>query len=152
MNLPPAISFVTHACTGTTVTLLPGSVAQVCQAGDPLELTCITNGTIIRWSFTARNSLGRLTEYGPAFISAEDEAQQTEDIRVNSTTFTLMRTSARASSPLVSTMVINSVNRELNGTVVNCEDSWTSTTASTTIHYIDRSTYDDYIITSDLNV
>ena len=146
MNLPQAISliFVTHACTGTTVTLLPGSVAQVCQAGDPLELTCITNGTIIRWTFTARNSLGRLIEYGPTFISAQDEAQQRSEIRVNSTIFISMRTSARNRSPLISTMVINSISSDLNGTVVNCEDIGNSITVSTTIHYIDKSMYNDY--------
>ena len=32
-------------------TLLPGSLARVCQAGDPLELTCTTNGTSARWTF-----------------------------------------------------------------------------------------------------
>ena len=141
--------YVMHADTAT-VTILPGSVVRVCQARDPLEFTCTTNGTFIMWSFTARNSLGRLTEYGPTFINAEDKSQQTSVIRVNSSTFTFMRTSAQASSPLVSTLVINSssVNRDLNGTVVNCTDTGTSMTASTTIHYVDKSTsqYNNIII------
>jgi hypothetical protein len=118
-------------------------VVPACQAGDPLELTCTTNGiTFIRWNFTARNSLGKLREYGPAFINSEDESQQISVIRVNATTFTIMRTSARGSSPLVSTMVINPVNRDLNGTVVNCEDIGTSMTATTTLHYVDKSMHD----------
>ena len=83
----------------------------------------------------------RLTEYGPVFINAEDKSQQTSDLRVNSTTFTVMRTSAQASSPLISTMVINSASSDLNGTVVNCDNIGASTSASTTIHCITRMTY-----------
>ena len=46
-----------------------------------------------------------------------------------------MRTSDQGSLPLISTMIINSVNGYLNGTVVNCDDVGTSEsmTASTTI-------------------
>ena len=80
-----------------------------------------------------RNDQGRLQEY-PQFIS-QDGSQQTHNsvITVNSTTFTFMRTSAQGSSPLVSTLVINSVGSTLNGTTVRCEDAETSTTASSTI-------------------
>ena len=132
-----------------TVTLLPESVAQVCQVGDQLELICIINGTFMRWSVTARNSLGRLMEYGPTFVNAEDESQQVKDIRVNSLTFTSRRNSTQNSSPLVSTLLVminsSSVNRDLNGTVVSCTDFETSTTATTTIiHYVDDSTYNYY--------
>ena len=117
------------------VILSPGTVAPVCQDGDRLEMTCITNGTFIRWSITARNGLGRFQDYGPLFVRAEDASQQTSSITVNSTTFTTMRTSDQGSLPLISTMIINSVNGYLNGTVVNCDDVGTSEsmTASTTI-------------------
>ena len=48
---------------------------------------------------------------------------------------TSSRTSDQDSLPLISTMVVNPVNMNLNGTVVNCEDLGTSEsmTASTTI-------------------
>ena len=116
-------------------------MAPVCQAEDQLELTCITNGTFVRWSFTVRNDQGRLQEY-PRFIS-QDGTQQTHEsqITVNSTTFTFMRTSAQGSSPLTSTLVVNSVSSALNGTVVHCEDAETSMTATTTIHLFDTSMY-----------
>jgi hypothetical protein len=50
-------SFVYNAGT-ITVTLLPGSVVPIFQAGDPLELTCIINGTFIRWSVTVKEFTG----------------------------------------------------------------------------------------------
>ena len=124
-----------------TVTLSPGPVAPVCQAGDELQLTCSTNGTFIRWSFTVRNDQGRLQQY-QRFIS-QDGTRQTHEsvITVNSIIFTFMRTSAQGDSPLISTLVINSVNRDLNATTINCEDAETSMTASTTIRLFDMSTY-----------
>ena len=136
-----AIKFYYYA---DTVTLSPGGVTPVCQAGDPLKLICITNGSFIRWDITARNELGRFQDYGPLFVYAEDASQQTSSATVNSTTFTTVRTSDQDSSPLISTMVIDPVNRDLNGTVVNCEDVGTSM-ASATIHYIDESKYRNHI-------
>ena len=123
------------------VFLSPMAVAPVCQFEDPLLLTCSTNGTILRWIFTVRNYQGRLQEY-PRFVS-QDGTQQTQEseITVNSTIFTFMRTSAQGRTPLISTLEINSVNSELNGTVVNCEDVGTSMTASTTVRIFDLSTY-----------
>ena len=115
------------------------AVARVCQAGDEFELTCSTNETYLKWSFMARNRLGRFQEYGPRFIYSEDASQQTADIAVNSTIFTITRTSAQNSSPLISTLVINSVNRSLNGTVMKCEDVETTMPATTTIQFIDES-------------
>ena len=128
------------------VTLSPEAVAPVCQDGDPLELTCITNGSFMRWNITARNRLGTFQDYGPLFVSAEDATQQTSSATVDYSTFTTMRISDQGSLPLISTMVINPVNRDLNGTIVNCEDVGTSMThtasvASTTIHYVDKSMF-----------
>ena len=88
-----------------------------------------------------RNNQGRLQEY-PRFISRDGTEQAQESvIIVNSTTFTFMRTSGQGSSPLISTLVINSVNSELSGTVVNCEDVGTSMTAFTTVHILDLGMY-----------
>lgn len=81
-----------------------------------------------------RNEQGRLQEY-PRFIS-HDGAEQTSNVRVNLTTFTFTRTFA--SSPLISTLLIDSVSSTLNGTVVHCEDVGTSMTASTTIRIFDN--------------
>ena len=88
-----------------------------------------------------RNDQGRLQEY-LRFIS-QDGSQQTHKsgITVNSTTFTFMRTSAEGSSPLTSTLVVNSVSSALNGTIVHCEDAETSTTASTTVRFFDMRMY-----------
>ena len=72
-------------------------------------------------------------------INSHDGSQQISVIAVNSTSFTFMRTSAQGSSPLISTLVINSVSRDLNGTVVHCLDVGTSMITSTTIHLFDRS-------------
>ena len=83
-----------------------------------------------------KNEVGRFQEY-PRFISY-DGAEQTSNIRVNSTTFTFMRTSAQgSSSPLISTLLIDSVSSTLNGTVVHCMDVGASMTTSTTIHLYD---------------
>ena len=87
-----------------------------------------------------RNEQGRLQEYGPRFINSRDMSSQMSEIRVNSTVFTIMRTSAQGDSPLVSTLVVDSVSNNLNGTVVHCEDVSNSVTASTTIHLFDEST------------
>ena len=67
-------------------------------------------------------------------ITSQDVSEQVSMILMNSTTFTFMRTSSRGILPLVSTLVIDSVNRYLNGTEVYCDDVATSATASTTIH------------------
>ena len=72
-------------------------------------------------------------------INSQDGSQQMSVITVNSTTFTSMRTSAQGSSPLISTLVINSVSRDLDGTVVYCQDVGTSLTTSTIIHLFDTS-------------
>ena len=133
-----------------TVTLSPVTVAPVCQVGDQLELTCNNNETVIKWSFTVNNDQLRRTgllEY-PRFINTEDESQQISEVTVNSTIFTFMRISARGSLPMISTLVINSVSRNLNGTVVHCTDVGTSTTASTTIHLFGTSTWYSGILVS----
>ena len=114
------------------LTLSPGVVAPVCQAGDELELTCSTNSSFVRWMFTVGNAQGVPREY-QRNINSLDGPRQMTVIEVNSTTFTTMRTSAQGVSPLISTLVINSVSNDLNGTVVHCQDVGTSTTASTTI-------------------
>ena len=123
-------------CTGM-VTLSPTSVAIVCNVRDPLELTCNSTGSFIRWLMIVGNGEGILQEYSRTIISQEG-SQQVSMIELNSTTFTFMRTSSQGLLPLVSTLVIDSVSRYLNGTEVNCLDLVTTTTASTIIRLFDR--------------
>lgn len=78
------------------------------------------------------NEQGILQEY-QRNINREGGSQQASDVTVNSTTFTFMRTSAQDSLPLVSTLVISFVGRDLNGVVVHCIDVGASVTAMTTI-------------------
>ena len=119
------------------VTLSPSSVAPVCRVGDPLELTCSSSRSFSRWTFSVGNEQGVSQEYRRN-INSQDGSQQVSTIQVNSTTFTFMRTSSQGMLPLVSTLVINSVNRYLNGTEVQCLDVVSATTASTTIRLFDR--------------
>ena len=58
---------------------------------------------------------------------------------INNSTFTTSRLSGPNSLPLMSRMVVNPVNANLNGTVVNCFEGSSSTVsvATTTIRIID---------------
>jgi hypothetical protein len=122
------------------VTLSPTSVAPVCQVGDPLELTCSSTGSFIRWTITVSNEQGVPQEYRRS-INSQDASQQVSMIQVNSTSFTFMRTSDQGMLPLISMLVIDSVNRYLNGTKVYCLDVATSTNVSTTIRLFDMSMF-----------
>ena len=118
------------------VTLVPVVVAPVCQVGDQLELTCNTTGSFLRWSLTVGNEQGMVQEH-QRNINSQDESQQTSQVMVNSATLTFMRTSGQGISPLISTLVIDSVSSALNVTVVYCEDVGASIIASTTVLLFD---------------
>ena len=125
-------------CTGM-VTLSPTMVAPVCHVGDPLELTCTAPVQFIRWTILHVNEQGTFVEAASAQINSLDGNQMTER-EVNSSTFTFMRTSAPDTSPLISTVSVDSISIGLNGTVVNCSYIANPTTlASTTIQIIDNS-------------
>ena len=112
------------------------TVAPVCDVGDPLQLTCTASVQFISWSIMVINDEGRLEDI-TAFSNSIDTAQQSSSIVVNSSTFTFIRTSDQGSSPLVSTLTIDSVSMDLNGTVVRCMDANNRmTSASTTIHIL----------------
>ena len=121
--------------TGTVILSLV-SVAPVCQVGDQLELICNSTGSFLRWILTVGNDQGVPQEYRRN-INSQDGSQQMSMIEVNSTTFTFMRISDQGMLPLISTLVINSVSNDLNGTVIHCVDVGTSMTVSTTLHLID---------------
>ena len=126
-------------CAGM-VTLSPTPVDPVCREGDPLELTCNSTGSFIRWNFTVGNEQGVLLNY-QRIITSQGVSGLVSMILVNSTTFTFMTTSSQGMLPLVSTLVIDSVSRYLNGTEVYCDDVATSATASTTIHLFENSMF-----------
>ena len=137
-------------CAGM-VTLSPTSVAPVCRVGDPLELTCSSSGSFSRWTIRVGNEQGVTHEEYRWNINSQDVSEQVSMIELNSTTFTFMRTSSQGSLPLVSMLVIDSVNRYLNGTEVHCLDVIIATTASTTIRLFDMGTFVVYMVL-DLNI
>jgi hypothetical protein len=120
------------------LTLSPTSVAPVCRVEDPLLLTCTASTQFIRWNiFRANEEI-----IGSAQFNSRDANQMPSNIDVNLTTFTFTRTSAQGASPLTSTLSIDSVSIDLNGTVVRCTDvSNPMTSASTTIQIIDIGEY-----------
>ena len=116
-------------------------VAPVCHIGDPLEVTCTASVESIRWSiFRVINDQGTLSQItNSVLIDSMDDNQQ-KSSEVGSVTLTYARISAPGTSPLVSTLSIDSVSISLNGTVVNCSDvSNSMTSALTTIQIIDTS-------------
>jgi hypothetical protein len=101
------------------VTITPG-LAQVCE-GEQLELTCTTNEAFKVWNFVPPLINGQgVSILQDWFITSTDRSQQPQQLRVNSTTFTIMRTSQRNSSPLVSTMTIINSSSALNMKSVSC--------------------------------
>ena len=122
------------------VTISPMNVAPVCRVGDPLQITCTASVEFIRWSILQADEQGTLVK--PVIsgqINSLDDNQMSQRI-INSTTFTFTRTSAHEASPLISTLSLDSVNINLNNTVVCCADVANSmTSASTTIQINDIS-------------
>ena len=113
------------------------SVAPVCRAGEPLQLTCTASvESGIQWSVFRNNE----QTVSDVLITIGSANNQRTPITVDSVTFTHVRTSAQGASPLVSTLSIDSVSIALNGTVVNCGDlSNPMISTSTTIQIIDIS-------------
>ena len=108
------------------------NVAPVCHVGDPLQLTCTSSESGIKWSSIFQGS--------DVLITSGGANNQRTQVTVNSVTFTFMRTSDPGVSPLVSTLSIDSVNISLNGTVVRCADLMDPMiSATSTIKIIDVS-------------
>ena len=130
------------------LTLSPMTVAPVCRVGDTLQLTCTASGIAsesiqsIRWHISQVNEQGMLKEVTNSVLIDRSDDNQMKRRVVNSTTFTFMRTSAKDTLSLISTLSTDSVSIGLNGTVVRCTDvANPMTSASTTIQVIDISEY-----------
>ena len=114
-------------------------VVPVCHVGDPLQITCTASVEFMQWSIVVVNEHGMDEEITAIRNSLDFSSPPIERV-VNSTTFTITRTSAQGESPLISALSIDSVNISLNGTVVNCMDANSEmVSASTTIQIIDTS-------------
>ena len=122
------------------LTLSPMMVAPVCHVGDPLQLTCTASVEFITWSNFRVNEQGIIEEVISTVQINSRDANQLSQRVVNSAIFTYMRSSAQGESPLISTLSIDSVSVDLNGTVVRCGDLANPTTsASTTLQIVDTS-------------
>ena len=115
-------------------------VAPVCRVGDPLQLICTVSIENIQWKILQANEQGVLQEVTTAVRLTTHDANQMSQRIVNSATFNFVRSSAQFTQPLISTLSIDSVNMDLNGTEVRCSEVGGSmTSASTTIQIIDMS-------------
>ena len=117
------------------VEISPSAVAPVCQAGDQLELTCTSSGTIHRWEVTVMMPQAMNFPLTP-ILSIGGTPQL---VMINNSTFTASKLSGDGSLPLMSRIMVNPVSAVLNGTVVNCFEGSSSTesVATTTIRIID---------------
>ncbi|MCG8624496.1 MAG: hypothetical protein MJE68_21195 [Proteobacteria bacterium] len=122
------------------LTLLPMSVAPVCRAGDPLQLTCTASVEFLRWNILRANEQGTLVDVINREIINSRDDYRTRNTPLDSSVIIFMRISDQEDSPLVSALSIDSVNIALNGTVVNCTDlANPMTSVSTAIQIIDTS-------------
>ena len=126
-----------NSCVGM-VTLSPKMVAPVCHVGDPLQLTCNASVEFIQWSILRVNEQGTLDRVTNDVILNSGNSNKMMQTTVNSIVFTFTRVSTQEDIPLISTLTVDSVGIDLNGTVVRCTDVANPTTsASTTIQIID---------------
>jgi hypothetical protein len=122
------------------LTLSPLTVAPVCHVGDPLQLTCTAHLEFLRWNFLRANEQGTLVDIINSVIINSRDAFRTRATPLNFTTITFMKISTDGALPLVTRLSIDSVNTNLNGTVVRCSDITNPmASASTTIQIIDTS-------------
>ena len=69
-------------------------------------------------------------------VSSFGPSSDIEPLSVNSTSFMFSRTSTQDSLPLMSSLLINPVTVDLNGTALNCVEVATSERSTTSIHII----------------
>ena len=108
----------------------PSGIVPVCS-GDQLELVCNSTRSPLEWRLNVPN-VARVYRSG----IASDLSETGGEIQINSTTITFSRITNTNEVPLLSRLLIDSVNVSLNGTEVICEDVTTLESASTTITII----------------
>ena len=118
------------------IEIFPSGVAPVCQVEDQLELRYTSSSTIHRWEFTV---LPENISHTTTPVSSGGTSGVPQPLTFSGSMITFLRLSGQGSSPLVSRIVVSSVNRGLNGTVMNCFEGISSidSVATTTIRTID---------------
>ena len=111
----------------------PSPTAAVCRVGDQLVVMCSTNDSFLDWEFVFAGTNDRID-------STVTSTTQVQDVRTShSTVFLFSRTSELGTLPLVSTLEINSVGQNLNGSTISCMESSSVTVAmevTTTVYII----------------
>ena len=116
------------------------TVAPVCRIGDPLQLTCTASVQFIRWHIFRVNEQGILVEVINSVLIDSSDDNQRKQPEVDSARFTFERISTQGTSPLISTLSIDSVSIGLNGTMIHCTDvANPMVSASTTIQIVNIS-------------
>ena len=112
------------------VQLSPSNVALVCP-GRQLSLTCHTNESILRWSITQP---GGSATYDFRDISTIGSISPLPiDVAGRSVYVYFSRQSV---NPLISTLSIDSISTDLNGTRISCSSLNSSESVMTVIHVI----------------
>ena len=120
------------------VTLSPSGVAPVCS-GNALNLTCITTGRFLEWSFSLiTENPTALMRYTKILQNSGQNHLQTFEEIIESTTFLYSRISAENVLPVMSMLSINPVKDGLNGVMINCTDVTTSHLESTIINVVNE--------------
>ena len=128
------------------VEISPSPVAAVCQEGDQLELICTSLERIHRWEVTVM--IPQTMSFALTPLSYLGPGGTSQQVTINNSTFTTSRLSSQDSLPLMTRMVVNPVNANLNGAVVNCFEGSSSlvSVATTTIRIIDPGQFGKMII------
>ena len=108
--------------------------------GKQNTLVCSTNHIFLEWSVRTTSQPSQ-PEMRSISSSGQNPDNITTPIMVNSNSITFSRDSPQMALPLVSTMTIENVNSNLNGTMINCtglnSSSVSSVVLMTTVHVID---------------
>ena len=115
------------------MTISPSGAATVCS-GDQLELICTLTDTggfaVLVWNVTLIPKNAATPVSFARAISSSSPSDQLYSTLINSTSLIFSRVSSQNSSPLVSRLLFSPVSNHLNGTEVNCLNSWTSETSA----------------------
>lgn len=130
------------------VMISPSPRATVCQAGDNLEVRCNSTDSALQWRLTLIGMSDPIRE-----ISISSTTIAIQRAVIISSRITVLRTSERGAVPLISTLVISSVNESLNGTLnITCMELGVSRSisATTTVYIhtgsIQGESRDDHIL------